>query len=844
MSEIDPRRARDPVLFVACAAALAISVLVGIESLSWIGRTFPGFLILENGVIASAGLSHWPAADGSIFQREIVALNGAPVAGAAGVARAVEAEPPGTLFRYTVRADGPSRVIDVPSRRFERFDWFALFGTYLFCGIGLCGTALCIRYLRGSDQLATGTFMPLFAVGIWALTAVDLYGPYRLFRLHALFEALLGPATLHLVLSFPRPAALGGRRVVVVPMAYAAGALLALANQLWLYDPHGYRITHAAAQTAFGLALVTFVLTLAGHWIGARDFETRERLKVVSVGSVLALIPQVALLLLAAVTGDEAPQNALAWSGMLFPASVAYAVLRQNLLGVDEMVRRILNYAVLTMGVTVLYATAVFLFEAVFHRAPFGSRAGFALALGPASVLVLLPLRDRLQSAIDRTFFRAAWDFRRVIETTSARLASVTELSVISVEIQRAVGETLHPVGMALYVRRASGEQLTCVDSSCPTPEALPPLLAAVAESAVACDGVGGTLAVPFRVDGALVAALLLGRPLSGRLYGGYDRSLLLTLANQGALAIENALALEQLRELNRDLEAKVEKRTRSLAETLQELRDTQAQLVHREKMASIGQFVAGIAHEMNNPLSFIEGNLHFLRDYTGRLTAALERYERVEKARSGELPRELRAIRGELDLDHVVRDLGSVLDGCSEGVTRTSGLVRDLRTFSRLDHAELMPLDLHEAIESTLNLLRGPLKEIAVVRDFEQIPPVECLGGQINQVLMNLLANAAEAVEPGGRIAIRTRAIGEERVAVEVEDDGCGIAPEHLERIFDPFFTTKDPGKGTGLGLSISYGVVARHGGRLEVRSTLGGGSCFRLELPVHWRPPESVPA
>jgi signal transduction histidine kinase len=421
----------------------------------------------------------------------------------------------------------------------------------------------------------------------------------------------------------------------------------------------------------------------------------------------------------------------------------------------------------------------------------------------------------------------------------------VTDLSVISLELHRAVGETLHPEWMALYVRRvsdepwvgrgASADELACVDSSCPDPRLAEALLGAVAAAAEPSEGAGGTLGVPFRVEGGLVAALLLGRRLSGRLYGGDDRRLLHTLANQGAVAIENALALEQLRELNRDLEDKVVERTRDLAQALRDLREAQAQLVHREKMASVGQFVAGIAHEMNNPLAFIEGNLHFVRSYTRSLAEALDGYEK-EAATVVALRERLDEIRREHDVDHALEDLDGVLDGCAEGVARTTGLVRDLRTFSRLDHADVLFVDLHEALDSTLNLLRSRLVDVEVVRRYGELPPVECLAGQINQVFMNLLANAADAVGEGGRIEVRTAPAGPERVAVEVEDDGCGIAPEHLERIFDPFFTTKEPGQGTGLGLAISYGIVGRHGGALSVRSEAGRGSCFRVELPVRF--------
>jgi signal transduction histidine kinase len=292
--------------------------------------------------------------------------------------------------------------------------------------------------------------------------------------------------------------------------------------------------------------------------------------------------------------------------------------------------------------------------------------------------------------------------------------------------------------------------------------------------------------------------------------------------------------SLVRLRVLQRELAERnltLQRVNRNLEGTLSELRDTQAQLVHREKMASIGQLVAGIAHEINNPVNFIQGNLHYLEEYARALTTGIERYEEIG-AGAG-LGDRFEALRDELELARVFDDLQAVFDGCREGVDRTTSLVRDLRTFSRLDKPQRVLLDVHETIDSTLNLLRGRLTGIEVRCEYGEIADVESYAGQLAQVFMNLVANAADALGDTGTVTIRTRAEGE-RVVVEVEDDGAGIEPEHLERIFDPFFTTKDVGKGTGLGLSVTYGIVTRHGGTITVTSEPGRGTCFRVELPV----------
>ncbi len=291
--------------------------------------------------------------------------------------------------------------------------------------------------------------------------------------------------------------------------------------------------------------------------------------------------------------------------------------------------------------------------------------------------------------------------------------------------------------------------------------------------------------------------------------------------------------SLVRLRGLQAELAGQnlaLERANAELTHALGQLQETQAQLVHREKMASVGQLVAGIAHEINNPVNFIQGNLYYLEEYVRVLVGLVGRYE----ALAPELRERFTRLREESELDRVLEDLDSVLVGCREGVERTTSLVRDLRTFSRIDRPERVLANLHDVLDSTLNLLRGRLATIRVDKEYGEIPEVESLAGQLGQVFMNLLANAADALGDSGTLRIRTSPLEGGRVVIEIEDDGKGIEPEHLERIFDPFFTTKEVGKGTGLGLSVTYGIVARHGGTIRVRSEPGRGSCFRLELPV----------
>ena len=274
----------------------------------------------------------------------------------------------------------------------------------------------------------------------------------------------------------------------------------------------------------------------------------------------------------------------------------------------------------------------------------------------------------------------------------------------------------------------------------------------------------------------------------------------------------------------------------------LTECRRMQAMIVQTEKLASLGLLSAGVAHEINNPLAYVANNLAVLeRDYSG-VSEVLEAYEQARPALAGvcpELAARIDHIGETIDLPYIRANLGRLLSSTRQGIKRISRIVENLRGFARLDQAAVDRVNLKQAIAGSIELIRGQLerRHITVEQQDGEVLPIVCAPAHINQVVLNLLVNAMQAIEStgrgGGRIAIETRAQGDE-VVLEVADDGCGIPAETLPRIFDPFFTTKPVGQGTGLGLAISHGIVADHGGRIEVESTPGQGSRFRVILPV----------
>ncbi len=268
----------------------------------------------------------------------------------------------------------------------------------------------------------------------------------------------------------------------------------------------------------------------------------------------------------------------------------------------------------------------------------------------------------------------------------------------------------------------------------------------------------------------------------------------------------------------------------------IRELQEARGQLLQNEKMAAIGQLAAGVAHEINNPVGFINSNLNTLANYMKNIIEVIDLYQAAEPLleQHETFAERVKTAKDNLDLDYIKEDVPKLVKECIDGASRVTQIVQDLKEFSHVDEAEWQPTDLLQGIDSTLNIVNNEIKYKAeVVKEYSELPPVECFASQINQVFMNLLVNAAHAIKEFGTITIRT-GIKDSDVWIEIIDTGQGIEPEHINRLFEPFFTTKPVGTGTGLGLSLSFSIVKKHHGRIEVQSKVGQGTCFTVWLPT----------
>jgi signal transduction histidine kinase len=676
-----------------------------------------------------------------------------------------------------------------------------------------------------------------------AAMAAQMFLSFDTFRQTAGYErnainfGLLGAATFQLFTSYPfEPAWVSRRRWLRrLPWAFAALA----APLVWLEGPGG--IPYFAVQSAgfyfvCGMGLLCCGI-LAWERKRRRGDENADRADVMLLGALVSFVPVILLLLLEGFLQTGFPVfMALFWF-VVFPLTVAYGIVRKELFDIRHLARSSVAYGAATLAITGAYAFLIAAFDAALVKLHVDARSPrFTMLFLFFAILAFNPLRNRVQRVVDRVFDRDQGRYRQTVREISEAMVSMLSIKEIVERIVRALSEAMgversmvlllaeddrtlrpeaaggawpidvgafslsmeHPVCKYLWMRREEVSRGDVDDE--PDPRMREACLEVF-------DRLDVALLVPVLFGVDLLGVIAVGRKVSGERFGPDDRQLLLTLANQSSIAIENARAFDEIAKLNETLEARVEERTR-------ELRDTQALLMQSEKMRTLGQLVAGVAHELNNPIGFVHANLKLLDEYVAKLVALQERGE---------------------DGARVKEAIAKLLSRSREGTQRVKQIVADLRSFSRMDQAELQEADLNEEIERTIALMEPRAKcGIEVERDFGELPRVRCHAGQLNQVFMNLLINACDAMGDKGRIRVRTRALDPQRVRLEFEDEGPGIPPEMRDRVFEPFFTTKPVGQGTGLGLSLSHGIIERHGGRIWVESEPGAGTRFVIELPV----------
>jgi signal transduction histidine kinase len=648
----------------------------------------------------------------------------------------------------------------------------------------------------------------------------------------------LGATAFHLFTTYPVEPAwiVRNRRIRIAPYVIAC----IISAGAFVEELVGFASTWlAGAAFLYGIGLALLSLgVLVSQRRHAHEAGLGDRADVMLLAGLVSFLPVLLILLAEYFLHTIFPRDlAMLWV-VFFPLTVGYGMLRKPLIDLRIVAKSSAAYGAVTLIITGVYAFIITFADAVVPQFGVNVRS-VQVAFLFLAILAVNPLRDRMQRLVDSFFDRDRSRYRSAVREISEAMVSMLSLHEITDRILVALTDTMgveramvllfdegnhvltptawrgdwdeqsseieipseHAIWKQLWMRRG---ELSRIDFDDERDD----------EEREACwdvfDSLEVELLVPILFGVDLLGVVAVGRKLSGERLAPDDRQLLQTLANHSAIAIENAKAFDEIAKLNETLEARVEERTR-------ELKDTQVQLMQSEKLVSLGQLVAGVAHELNNPIGFVHANLQLLDEFVTKL---------VEAEKSGG------------DSERLRDAIGKLLARSREGTERVKKIVQDLRTFSRMDQAELQEVDLHEELDRTLTLVEPRFKVgIEVVRQYGDLPQVRCYPGQLNQVFLNLLMNACDALRDGGTIVVATRrsALG---VCLEFRDDGPGIPPALQRRIFDPFFTTKEVGEGTGLGLSLSHGIIERHRGRISVASEAGKGTTFAVDLPLDAAP------
>lgn len=747
----------------------------------------------------------------------------------------------GTPVQYRIRAaDGhiieaallPARIVSTYHRLL-----IPIFATLALVGFCYLLIGLFVWRLR-SDRTESWTFLLFSSAMATALfTSVNSYDAPLGYERVVINLPLVGATMFHLLTTFPTEPAWVARRpgLRMVPYLAVGGIVLAALVERFsgLEFPNLPRLSYAVAMLGALAGLAVLVherIQMRGAGVATSSAD------LVLAGTLVSFLPVAVITSAYLLFPVNWPYSfALLWFAA-FPVAVGYGIVRGNLFDIRGAARSSAAYGAATLAITGLFAALITFADTLFRHFNVNSRSpAFSITFLFVAILAFNPLRDRLQTLVDRLFDRDRTGYRDALREISEAMVSMLSLGEISERLLTAVIETLdveramvllidenerklhpiawrghwdedapefalsvdHPISRHLWMRRQELARANFDDFDDP-------------EVREQCrdvfDALEARLLVPILFGVDLIGVIAVGAKLSGEALVTDERELLRTLANQSAIAIENAKAFDEIATLNATLEVRVDERTR-------ELKETQTQLMQSEKMRALGQLVAGVAHELNNPISFVHANLQLLDGYIEKLIKAQEQGEDAGKARDA---------------------IQKLLLRSREGTERVKRIVLDLRSFSRMDQEGLSDADLNKEIERTLALMEPHFKGgVEVHTEFGDLPLVRCYPAQLNQVFMNLVMNACDAMDGKGRIEVRTRRSAG-GVTLTFCDDGPGIPGAVQEHIFEPFFTTKPVGQGTGLGLSISHQIVDRHGGTLSVDCPAAGGSQFRIELPL----------
>lgn len=844
--------------------ALALATTCTINSSRWIGTSFPGFFVMANRVIASVSLPGWPGAKDDIFQHAVVAVNGRQVTSSREIYFAAMQSRLGTTINYTLERDGRTREFIAPTLRFTSRDYLLIFVPYLISGLTLALIGIVVWYSKPAAPASLALLAGGMSGGVFAITGADLYSPHWFFRLHILGEAFF-PASLlvHLALVFPVDRVRRHRKAIL-SLPYIVAGVMGAAYEVFLYRPAVYSLIHNLCMVYAGFGGAALLAAVAwDYWTTASQL-IRQRIRVILLGFLCGFAFPGALMFYSGVTGGQASVNYAGFTVVVFPLSIGYAIVKHDLFEIDAMVKRSVYYIAITLTLGLGYLGFLSLTDFALRTAEFSRSPLFPLSFTLAVIIFINPLKDAVQHAVDRVFFRLRYNPKEMLEITSAALASTLQLGDIVSFIWNTISGTMgilsgrvfvlapenmeyRPIypdsgegpcfsadhSLTACIRQRGGRVLSRYDL-----EEEGGSLAEHAEAREALEALRAQLIVPLILKSDLIGFLALGHKESGAFFSVDDIGFLTALANQGAVSIANAIAYREIQNLNAALEKRVAERTAELSQSnadlqasvrqvekaYRDLQHSQEELSRAEKMATLGRLAAGIAHEMNTPLGASMTSLKLLQDLVDEYTSSSSDPQVT--------PDDHREIAAEMN-----KLVGSTRDWLRKAAAHIRSLKLHTRALQNADPAIFSVLDTIEDVGLLLSHRLRVAQSTLSVKCSANEATLYGDSAKLGQALTNLVSNAIdanrEAANAGAEISIEV-ADEDSSMVIRVRDHGRGIPPEHSARIFEEFFSTKTIGEGTGLGLPIARDIVSNFfGGTVTVESSSERGSVLAIHLP-----------
>jgi len=773
----------------------------------WINRPFHGFLVMKNQVVASISLPNWEGTrDGEILQSKVIEVDGHPIKSIRDLWKRLEHSFVGETITYIFIKENHPFHKQIHALLFSYKDFILLFGFYIFNGIAFFLTGLFVYLLRPKSPSGLSLFSVGLVVGIFFLTACDLYSPYWFFRLHVLSEAFMPASVFHLYFTFPQEKKYLNRNRLWILLAYLLSLSLCIIYEMWLFSHKGYVIIHNLCTLYFGIVLLLFIFSLFLNYYRTNSIVVKYKVRTVMWGALLALFPPAVIITYSALQLGEFAINFSVFTTFIFPIALGYAIVRRNLFEIDKIIQRSLFYIIFSGSIIFVYLSIVVVFNTLFQGMNSTTSPYFVIPFILLVILLLNPLKERIQSVVDRMFYHIRVDYQKVLEESSTTLTTLVNREHIYQHIVKNVAEIIRPENILLMILDVKGEVYRSAiadgfegnqlkDLKLSKENWLVKKLKQMRRELTAFDvedfykertnsdnlfhsllKMKTQVIIPLIFENELEGFIIVGRKKSGFNYHSKEFEFLRTLANQATLSLVNSKSYE-------------------------ELKIAQQELVHNEKLKLVGEMANMIVHDFKGPMTTIRCSAEFLE---------------IDSLSEDNRAKYCKKIQGEVDrLVAMSRELTEFSSGSKKLILNT----HSVKAFIKEIVDSLEENFQKNGFAFTTNLTyTGEL-----TFDYEKL----------KRGILNLAHNALEAMPNGGFLSISNQ-LNNSHIEFLIEDTGKGIPPRIINKIFDPFFT-HDKSGGTGLGLCITKDIINNHSGDIWVRSEEGCGTTFHFTIPLN---------